>query len=285
MNAAALRILTVTAALLSCPLFCAGPSFAAYRAGYSIEVLVDGVPLTEYAARGTTYVEARRHHEYALRISNQTAGRIAVALTVDGLNTIDARRTSARGASKWVIGPWQSITIEGWQTNESTARRFFFTSEKKSYGAWLGQTADLGVIAAAVFRERPAPPPVTWYRAPGATGYRKDAGDAQPGAPSAGVPREESTTAQSRVQEGALAKPQDDLAATGIGERVDHPVENVDILLESTPAAVFQLRYEYHDALVRLGVLPQYASDRERALDRREHASGFASYCPDPFAR
>ena len=54
-----------------------------------------------------------------------------IALSVDGLNSIDAKTTSAREASKWILGPYESITIDGWQTSSSTARRFFFATEKR----------------------------------------------------------------------------------------------------------------------------------------------------------
>jgi hypothetical protein len=76
-----------------------------------IEVLVDGKPLSEYPARGTTYIEALRGREYALRLTNLIDRRIAVALAVDGLNSIDAKTTSAAKASKWVLGPWETTTI------------------------------------------------------------------------------------------------------------------------------------------------------------------------------
>ena len=39
------------------------------------------------------YVEAMRGASYALRLTNPTPYRVAVALSVDGLNTIDARHT------------------------------------------------------------------------------------------------------------------------------------------------------------------------------------------------
>src|SRR5262245_58513334 len=68
-----------------------------------LEVLVNGRPLTEYYARGRTYIEALQGAEYELRVRNNSADRVAVALSVDGLNTIDARHTSAWNASKWVI--------------------------------------------------------------------------------------------------------------------------------------------------------------------------------------
>jgi hypothetical protein len=71
--------------------------------------------------------------------------------------------------------------------------------------------------------------------------------------------------------------PSDDHAATGIGEEFDHRVRRVRFEGESSPAAVIEIRYEYRDALVRLGVLPRYAH-REDPLDRRERASGFKDF-------
>ena len=53
--------------------------------------------------------------------------------------------------------------------------------------------------------------------------------------------------------------------------------------LERTPAAEFTVRYEYRDALIRLGVLPRPWRD-DGAMRRRERASGFEDqrYCPEP---
>ena len=134
---------------------------------FELDVIVDGRPLAEYYARGRTYVEALQGAEYELRVRNASPDRVAVALSVDGLNTIDARHTSAWNASKWVIEPYQTITISGWQMSSERARRFYFTNERDSYGAKLGQTANLGVISAVFFKERrrvvtPSPPyPIT----------------------------------------------------------------------------------------------------------------------------
>src|SRR3989454_3630592 len=119
--------------------------------GFSVEVLVDGRPLAEYAGRGRRYVEALENAEYELRIHNPLGTRVAVALSVDGLNTIDARHTSAWDAHKWVIEPYGTIHVRGWQMSSENARRFYFTSERDSYGAKLGQTANLGVISAGFF--------------------------------------------------------------------------------------------------------------------------------------
>src|SRR5215213_2304773 len=70
---------------------------------FELDVIVNGRPLQEYYARGRTYVEALHGAEYELRVRNSSPYRVAVALSVDGLNTIDARHTSAWNASKWVI--------------------------------------------------------------------------------------------------------------------------------------------------------------------------------------
>src|SRR5262245_8725548 len=145
----------------------APPSLALGNGPATMEILVDGRPVTEYAARGASYIEALAGREYAVRLTKRTDRRIAVALSVDGLNSIDAKTTSAADATKWVLGPYESITIDGWQTSAQTARKFFFTTESRSYGAWLGKTRNLGVIAAAVFRERlPMPRPLCGDRIP-----------------------------------------------------------------------------------------------------------------------
>jgi hypothetical protein len=236
-----------------------------------IEVLVDGRPLTEYPARGTTYIEALRGREYALRLTNLIDRRIAVALAVDGLNSIDAKTTSASKASKWVLGPYESTTISGWQVSSTDARRFFFTTEENSYGTWLGRDANLGVIEAIVFRERT--PRMTFSQWLGARSK------------AAPAPTDRARPSAEAEKKSGEAADADDLAATGIGRRVDHRVRRVHLDLEDQPAAQLRLRYEYRQQLVHLGVLP--SPEEESALARRERANGFDdfSFAPDPFSR
>jgi hypothetical protein len=269
-----LSVLTL-AALTSVPVVaeaCRAPAPAPCSA-YSMEILVDGSPLREYAASGTKYVEALKGREYAVRLTNRTGERVAVALAVDGLNSIDARHTSARDGRKWILAPWETVTLSGWQTGSGTARRFVFTSEAKSYGAWLGHTSDLGVISAAFFRESrrrdeimsalPSP-----SNAPDSGAEKEAAG---------GASRQESSN-EMKLRKSAA---KDDLAATGIGREIEHRVVQVDFDQEDSPASILNVRYEYHDALVRLGVIP----DDDDAIARRERARGFADpgFAPDPF--
>src|SRR5262249_61240391 len=73
--------------------------------GFSVEVLINGVPATEYAARGRRYIEAFENAEYELRIHNPSPTRVAVALAVGGLDTIDARHTGGWEGPKRAIAP------------------------------------------------------------------------------------------------------------------------------------------------------------------------------------
>ena len=241
---------------------------------YQLEVIVNGRPAAEYYARGRTYVEALQGAEYELRLRNHSPDRVAVALSVDGLNTIDARHTSAWNASKWVIEPYQTITISGWQMSSERARHFYFTNERDSYGAKLGQTANLGVISAVFFRERgritPVTPPKPIYR-------DKDSDMQSQEAPSAKSRGE--TAGAARDSRGIMPKPTpDEYAATGIGRSVRHDVRWVDMDLDSRPAGEVTVRYEYYSALLRLGVIPR-PSREPYPLYRREESRGFS---PEP---
>jgi hypothetical protein len=263
------KLTLVAGATLAAALLLPLASQASLSADVSMEILVDGVPLREYPARGTTYVEARANAEYSIRLYNRSNRRVAVALAVDGLNSIDARTTTAARAAKWVIDPRSSITIDGWQTSTEEARRFFFTTEESSYGAWLGKTTNLGVIEAVVFRERLMPNEL----ADSMARREKARGDAE-AAPS--------PAPADAAREGAAKRLPDPLAATGIGRSIDNPVRRVHLDLEPRPIADLVIRYEYRPQLLALGVLPPPALPYD--LGRREQARGFtdSGFCPVP---
>jgi hypothetical protein len=199
---------------------------------FKLDVLVDGRSLDEYCEGGRVYVEAERGAEYELRLRNNSPDRVAVALSVDGLNTIDAGQTSAWNASKWVIEPYQTITITGWQMSSERARKFYFTSERDSYASKLGRKANLGVISAVFFREKRAvvvPMPIT-----------RDKSATQGNAPS-------SAAGEPQVRaDGELSRA--DRAATGIGRSVRNDVREIRMDLDSMPVAEMVLRYRYSES-------------------------------------
>jgi hypothetical protein len=246
---------------------------------FEVSVLVAGRRLDEYSARGKLYVEAMEGAEYEIRIRNPLPFRVAVALSVDGLNSIDARRTTAWNASKWVIEPYGTIHIGGWQMSSDRARRFYFTTERDSYAAKLGQVANLGVISAVFFRERkPIPIPITPPPRPHPL-YEEDSRRDRSNAPSASAESQGSR----QKSESAAPVPDDEYAATGIGRSVRNDVRWVDMELDSHPAAEVTLRYEFYPALVRLGIVPRQYPPRD-VLRRRENSTGFEDrrFSPEP---
>ncbi len=294
------KAITVAAAVT---LGFAGSLLGAAQGGFSLQVLVDGSVRPEYHARGAVYVEALRDRAYVLRITNPLPATVAVALAVDGLDTIDAQHGDARSAAKWVLGPYESVEIPGWQVNGGEARRFTFTGERSSYGAKLGQTDNLGVIEAVFYREKVAHREVVSQELrstvepprreesndsmrrreapipPGRLPAGSPAGaDEAPGGVSGGVP----SGAPFGAPAGSLQKDRslsNEYAATGIGERTRHDVEWVRLDLEEKPAADIRIRYEFREQLARLGVI----RTGPNPFARREGARGFSgSYCPDP---
>jgi hypothetical protein len=274
---------------LALPLASAVPAQALAPAPYTLEVLVDGQPLAELYGHGRRYVEAFAGREYSLRLTNHTGRRVGIAVSVDGLNSIDARTTTAQAGSKWILGPYESIVLDGWQTSSALARHFYFTSEKSSYGAWLGKTANLGVIAAVVFRERlPETDQPMRFRERGKAAIPESRAEGgMPGeAPSAAAPAPaapgRADTGAGALSGGFQAPPSDDYAATGIGREVDHQIERVRFEAERSAAACLEIRYEYRPALVKLGLLPRVRPSDP--LERRERAHGFEpGFAPDPY--
>ncbi len=64
-----------------------------------------------------------------------------------------------------------------------------------------------------------------------------------------------------------------------MGRKTQFGVTQVDLELETEPAAVVRLRYEFRPQLVALGVLPR-DPDSSRVA-RRERARGFEEFCPE----
>ena len=293
-----MRHQVLTALLLAAGAANASPS------RFGLDVLVNGSRRPEFAARGTVYVEALKGRDYALRLSNPTGMRVAVALSVDGLNTIDAKHTSSRDARKWVLAPYETVVIPCWQVNSAVSRKFVFTGERGSYGAALGKTEDLGIIEAVFYREKLPYRSGRWNEgqedrrhedkrtslnekdgrlgAPDAEA-RPDA--APPAAQAESSARDQSKKSSSSPPSSSMdsssagAKLSDEYAATGMGTKTRFGIERVDIDLEDDPAAVVRLRYEFRPQLVALGVLPS-DPDPER-IARRERARGFDEFCPE----
>jgi len=249
------------------------------QTSFQMDVLVNGSTAPKYFQSGKVYFDALKNQEYSIRLTNPLNRRVAVSLAVDGLNSIDAHTSDAFSAKKWVLGPYETITITGWQVNQQQARKFFFTTEAKSYGQWLGKTQNLGIISAVFYRERPR-----WNEGQeiSRSAPKEDSSERRASNRDARQEAQTSAGAASEAEPPAAPsqKKAEDYAATGIGRRTQHEVQWVNMELDSTPVATLNLRYEFRPVLVSMGILP--ALPAQDVLSRREQARGFTNYCPEP---
>jgi hypothetical protein len=244
--------------------------------GFDLEVVVGGRPLLQNFWGGERHVEVTVGSEYELRLTNPLPARVAVAVSVDGLNVVDGRHASARDASKWVVHPRGTLTITGWQVGSERARRFYFTTERDSYANRIGRPGEFGVIVAAFYRERSSGGEIIQPRA--AASVREEAR----GAPERTL---DSTAALGAVRDrdaGAWRermprRPARDRAATGMGGSLGSPVRVVDMELDPDPVAVVTIRYDFRRPRPWPEPLPRFAPERGGATRRDD-----ARFAPEP---
>jgi hypothetical protein len=252
------------------------------RGGFDLEVLVGGWPLRQESPGGERRVEVVTGSEYELRLTNPLPGRVAVALSVDGLNVIDGRRTSPWEASKWVVHPRGTLTVTGWQVGLERARRFYFTTERDSYATRIGRPGEFGVIAAAYYRERW--PVRELVRPRTAAPLREEADSAPAGALDANAAL---GTVRDRGREDwkdrRSHRPPRERAATGIGASVGSSIQVVEMDLDPEPVAVVTIRYDFrrpgHRVEPRTGLSLEPGPIRERGWAPARDDDRFA---PEP---
>ena len=205
--------------------------------GFRVEIVSDeeGVK-SEGSKYGRPFVTAVKGERYSVRIFNPLPVRVAVNLTVDGLNSISGKPSGISDGQKWMIDPYSSVTIPGWQVSGGEARRFFFTDKPKSYAKWMGDemgkdlAANCGVIGAAFFwsqseldgyyENHPICRTTNRYW-PYDTLRSSKSAESMSGS---GVP---SAAPAMRDYEMKKSEPQEQ-AGTGMGERESHPTYQVD---------------------------------------------------------
>ena len=154
-----LKIVSLIVALSFCSVAqAASTDFAGYR--FHADVVSSGrleQVSNRYGIVPGNYLYVQEGQEYSIRVYNPLPVRVGVAVTVDGLNTINGKNTSPAQSAKWIIQPHSSITIDGWQTGSSNLRKFVFERPEKSYATWrertegVAHTLNHGVIGIAYF--------------------------------------------------------------------------------------------------------------------------------------
>lgn len=223
--------------------------------GFRMEIVDDSEGLKpEMSKNGYPFVAATKGERYSVRIYNPLPVQVAVNLTVDGLNSITGKPSGISDGAKWMIDPYSSITIPGWQVSGGEARRFFFTKKPKSYAKWRGNqlgedlAANCGVIGAAFFWSQEEldqyydnHPIYRWTQKPVPYSSfdmkaKKEMSKDYAGAPTAAAP------SNSVMDETA---PQQ--AGTGMGESESHPTYQVDFHYDTGMYSLSQALVVYYD--------------------------------------
>lgn len=233
--------------------------------------------LPDYRHRGLSYVAGRPGDRYAVRLSNRSGQRVLVVLSVDGVNAITGE-TASTSQTGYVLAPYQTADITGWRKSDREAAAFYFTALPDSYAARTDRPDNVGVIGAAVFRERvqpPPPPPPRAFEPP----YSGGRFDREQRAESSAVERQaQGAAADAANQSAARAAPMSPAApapslaqaprereaakaaeklGTGHGEREYSPMGRTQFeRASSSPNEVVQIRYDSYANLQASGVIP-----------------------------
>jgi hypothetical protein len=230
-------------------------STPALAVGQLVDVqLIDrsqGQRLETWQHRGVAWVAGQPGNRYAIQLTNRTDARVLVVLSVDGVNVISGD-TAATGQTGYVLGPRASAEITGWRKSWSEAAAFYFTSLPDSYAARTDRPENVGVIGAAVFRERAWRPQPRFDAAPPVAG-KSAAGHGEAMARAA----EPEASPASRDRSGASGEfKSEQRLGTGHGEREYSPTSQVAFeRASSQPAEIVSVRYDSRRNLVALGVI------------------------------
>ena len=255
-----------------------------------------GQAMTSYLKDGRTYIAGRPASRYAIRLANQTGGRVMVVLSVDGVNVITGE-TASVSQSGYVLDPWQSYDIAGWRKSDTAIASFVFAALGDSYAARTGRPGNVGVIGMAAFLEKPEPQamrqrhdaPSTAERlgSVGKAESRVDAAKAEADAGSAAAPASPAGRSADSQAAGEIAAPATARLApterlgTGHGQREWSVSRRTGFeKLSSTPQDVVEIAYDSFANLVLAGVIPA-----PTAQARAFPSDGHRGFVPDPPTR
>ena len=235
--------------------------------------------LATWGHDGATYVAGRPGDRYAVRLTNRSGARVLVVLSVDGVNAVSGE-TAAVGQTGYVLDAWESADIAGWRKSRTQAAAFYFTALPDSYAARTDRPGNVGVIGAAVFRERvlpprrkPVPPPsIDSRRSEDGSTLERESRAAEPsssndaaaaegsvvreGASSQQAPAASPARRDSEYAARSAGSTRSDKLGTGHGEREYSPVGSTAFERATTrPAENVQVRYDSYSNLLASGVI------------------------------
>lgn len=233
---------------------------------------------------GRLFVAGRPGARYSLRVTNNSAGRVLVVMSVDGVNILTGE-TAGYDQRGYVFRPYESYDVSGWRKSDTEVAAFTFAPLPQSYAARTGRPGDVGVIGLAAFRERvmepvavAAPPSNSDVSEVVVTGAR--AGRSSTGAPSPrrAAPAPPAARAQPS-DEAVVAERRSEKLGTAHGAREWSAITTVAFERATAyPQLVRRIEYDSFENLVASGVirLPRSGGYRPRPFPSE------GGYVPDP---
>lgn len=195
-------------------------------------------PLNTDSSHYRAYIQATQNDRYRLRVVNNSNQRVGLVIAVDGRNIISGQQSwLANNERMYILNPHDSADYEGWRTGTNQTNRFYFTEAANSYAAAWGDNSAMGVIAMAVYAERPRP-----------------------------VILNKDEVAMGSASESRVAP--SPAAGTGFGESTYSPSTTVSF--EPNPEAMEKLflKYEWRETLCRKGILRECYRDSGNSNNR-----------------
>src|SRR5437868_1592504 len=90
-----------------------------------------GQVLRIWRHHGRQFVAGRPGARYSLRVTNRTAGRVLVVLSVDGVNILTGE-TADYGQRGYVFSPYESYDLSGWRKSDTEIAAFTFAPLSQS---------------------------------------------------------------------------------------------------------------------------------------------------------
>jgi hypothetical protein len=258
-----------------------------------------GAALASYSLGGSMYVAGALGQRYNIRVSNNSSERVEVVVTVDGRDVVSGELGNYKKQRGYVIGPFDSVVIDGYRRSLSHVAAFRFSDIGTSYSARRGTPQHVGVVGVAVFKEKRArqrrsPKPISPrpYYEP-YTGGRDDSStrakrSAAPPAPSS-APRGGALAEQdaSPGDAGGFAPaPRTNNIGTEFGETRFSAVHEVEFKRRRSkrPDARITLYYDTRDGLRARGVAvdPPYPYPYPYGLPEPEPFPSTRGFTPPP---
>jgi len=211
---------------------------------FHAEILVNGLPQTIYTGRdGYRWIAGLPGDSYQIRVKS-LAGRIGVALAIDGSDALEDRPADLANPSLQIIA--DTYTFKGFRVDDSNIRDFIFGTVAGSVADQVGRPSSTGTIGIAAWREMPR----------ATTDFSVSYRDEMPVA--SGIPRSPSL-------------------GTHAGDIKHDPVHRVEFEHSGSPD-VLEIGYNTISVLYEMGVTQRSADDHPRAFPGS--TTGYEAYRP-----